>query len=185
MMTGAITFGRSPCRTFPSLHLVLLVSLAGCLVSSLIGCGSADDPRIAAQRKRLVLADEPADATSILDAKQQLADERDVTLVGTIGGDDQNTAKGNVASFVLAELASDGHGADHDAGNCPFCKRRKAETPLVVVQMVDEQGQVLPIDARRLLGVERGQVVVVRGKSQHSDRLDLFIVTADGIHIRR
>ena len=84
---SALVFTPSaPGQSRPRRSLVLL-GLGLCLAASLAGCGSADDPRIAQARQRLLLADEPADALSILDAKQQLADGNDVTLIGTIGGD--------------------------------------------------------------------------------------------------
>ena len=43
---------------------------------------------------------------------------------------------------------------------------------------------ILPIDARQLLGVEKDQVVVVRGKG-HVDKLGVLVISADGIHVRR
>jgi hypothetical protein len=105
-------------------------------------------------------------------------------LVGTIGAGDDDPFEKNQAAFFLSELPDHDH-AGHDAANCPFCKHRAAETPRVIVQFVDDAGQVLPIDSRQLLGVEKGQVVVVRGQGQLNDTLDLLVVTASGIHIRR
>ena len=131
-----------------------------------------------------MLADEPAGATSILAAKKTLPADGEVTLIGTIGAGDDDPFEKNQAAFFLSELPDHDH-AGHDAANCPFCKHRAAETPRVVVQFVDDAGQVLPIDSRQLLGVEKGQVVVVRGQGQLNDALDLLVVTASGIHIRR
>jgi hypothetical protein len=171
----------NPSRPNMWLSLTLLASLA----VSLSGCGTASDPRIAAERKRLVLVDEPADPTSILAAKKQLASPGEVTLVGAIGaGDDDPFEKGE-ASFVLTELPDHEHGAGHDPGDCPFCKHRAAETPTVIVQLVDAAGKVLTVDAPTLLGLKKGQVVVVRGQGEMNDTLDLLIVRANGIHIRK
>ena len=77
------------------------------------------------------------------------------------------------------------HGADgHDHSNCPFCSRGKDSTnSLAVVEFVDEQGQRLPIDARKLLGVKENQLVVVRGRPK-IDEFGGLVVSADGIYLR-
>jgi len=48
---------------------------------------------------------------------------------------------------------------------------------------VDEQGQRLPIDARKLLGVKENQLVVVRGRPK-IDEFGGLVVSADGIYLR-
>ena len=56
---------------------------------------------------------------------------------------------------------------------------------MAVVQFVDDQGEILKTDVPTLLGVQPGQVVVVRGHGQLNEKLDLLVVTAGGIHIRK
>ena len=165
---------------------MLLLAIAASLVGSLAGCGAADS-RIAAERKRLVLAEEPQGATSIADARKNLIVRPEVTLVGLIGGADQEPFEKGQASFVLSEAPADGHhhGAGHDADNCPFCRHRAKEVPLALVQMVDEHGEILKTDAPTLLGLAAGQMVVVRGRGQWNDKLELLVVKAGGIHIRK
>jgi hypothetical protein len=175
---------RTPARRATN---VLLVAIAGSHLCLLAGCGGALDPRVAAERKRLVLAEEPAGATSIADAQKNLAAQPEVTLVGQIGAADHDPFEPHRATFVLSEAPIDGHGhgARHDADNCPFCRRRAAEARLAVVQFVDERGEVLKTDVPTLLGVEPGQVVVVQGHGELNEKLDLLVVTAGGIHIRK
>jgi hypothetical protein len=169
------------------LHRILLLAIAGSLLGSLVGCGAAEDPHVVAQRKRLVLAEEPSGATSIADAQKNLAAQPEVTLVGCIGAPDQQAFEQGRASFVLSEAPASGHhhASGHDADNCPFCRHRAAEARLAVVQFVDERGEILKTDAPTLLGVESGQVVVVRGHGELNEKLDLLVVTAGGIHIRK
>lgn len=164
---------------------MLLLAIAGSFCLTQPGCGRAVDPRIAAERNRLVLAEEPAGATSIADAQKNLAAQAEVTLVGCIGAADYEPFEPGRASFVLSEAPAHGHGAGHDDANCPFCRHRAAEARLAVVQFVDEQGEILRTNAPTLLGVEAGQVVVVRGHAQLNEKLDLLVVTAGGIHIRK
>ena len=70
---------------------LLLLAIVGSFLVSLAGCGGAADGRIAAERKRLVLSEEPSGATSIAEARKNLILQPEVTLVGTIGAADQET----------------------------------------------------------------------------------------------
>jgi hypothetical protein len=163
--------------------LALLLATAGSLVGTLTGCGDAS---IAAERKRLVLAEEPAGATSIADARKNLIVQPEVTLVGRVGAADQEPFEKGSASFVLSDMPAAGHNhAGHDADNCPFCRHRAKEIPLALVQFVDDKGEVLKTDAPTLLGLEPGQTVVVQGRGKWNDKLELLVVRAGGIHIRK
>jgi hypothetical protein len=95
----------------------------------------------------------------------------------------------NKASFVLQEIPADDHAgkAGHDADNCPFCKKRSANAPMVAVQFVGEDGKVLPLDARKLFGIKKGQDVVVRGSGVFDPKLAIPVIqlTAEAIHVRK
>jgi hypothetical protein len=165
--------------------LALLATLV--LPLALAGCQSRNgvDPAVAALRERLVLASEPSGAVSPGEARSAIESSPEVVIAGVVDLQDQTSEKGK-AVFVISELPPDGQahgGPGHDAANCPFCKRRKAEAPLAVVQFVDDQGKVLSHDARELFGLKDHQAVVIRGRAQVSD-LDLLLVNADGIYIR-
>lgn len=149
------------------------------------GCESAEDAEVQSQRQRFLLTGEPAHSVSIAEARKRLADDSSVTIVGRIGAVDADPWESGKAAFVISEVPDDDHAhAGHDPADCPFCKRRAANAPVAMVQFLDEHGQVLPIDARRLLDVEAGQVVVVQGQAQPND-LDILVVSADGIYVRR
>ncbi|HTU25087.1 MAG TPA: hypothetical protein VMF30_06805 [Pirellulales bacterium] len=167
--------------------LLFLLAIAGCLAGSLAGCGRAADGRIAVERQRLVLPEEPGGATSIAEARKNLIVQPEVTLVGRIGAADHEAFEPDRATFVLSDLPADGHHqhAGHDADNCPFCRHRAKQMSLALVQLVDERGEILRTDAPTLLGVEAGQLVVVRGRGQWNDKLELLVVKAAGVHIRK
>ncbi len=107
-------------------------------------------------------------------------------LVGRVGGGDDDPFVDGKAAFVVSELPAHGHshGPGQSDDDCPFCKHRAAHAAWAAVQFVDEQGQVVPIDARTLFGMAKGTVVVIRGRGEVSGELKLFSVTASGIHIR-
>lgn len=160
----------------------------------LIGCQRGEDPALLQQRQKLVLAAEPAGAVGIVQARQVATDQpQPLVVVGRVGGGARGTWDEGRAAFLVAdpsataEQLAHAHGSDHD--NCPFCKEHHHEEgeshPQVtaLVQFVDSAGQVLPIDARRLLALQENQLVVVQGKG-HIDALGNLVVTADGLFPR-
>jgi len=158
-----------------------LVAVAGCIQPKV------EDPAILAQRSKLVLDAEPQGAVSITDARKSLKDEREIVLIGKVGAGDSTPFEQGKTAFLISDGGTQAEGHDHnapghDAENCPFCKRRK-KLSMAMVQFVDGEGHVLPIDARELLGVKENQVVVVKGLAKLND-LDVMVVTADGIHLR-
>jgi len=108
-----------------------------------------------------------------------------VTLSGRIWAGDLEPWNEGEASFVLAELPADGHGVGHDADNCPFCKRKAAKMPTLIVKFIDEESKTIPIDARRLFGVAKGQHVVVHGTPVASElaEFNTIILLADQIQL--
>ncbi len=162
------------------------------LLATVSGCNKADE-RVSSLRGQLILADEPAGAASIAEVRDGMTadpqSEQDILIVGRIGAGEFEPWADGQASFLMAEaLPETDHAATpgHDPATCPFCRRRaeKAGNATALVQFRDEKGEVLPIDARELLGVKEDQVVVVRGKG-HVDKLGVLVVSATGIHVRR
>jgi hypothetical protein len=163
-------------------HLALVIALTGVL-----GCGSEEalDPAAWALRQRLLLETEPPAAMSLADARDAIASGSEVVVVGQI--DSEQAWQAGKAVFVIRELVEepDAHGGTgHDAANCPFCKRRRAQAPTAVVQFLDEKGNVLSYDPRTLLGLQANQVVVVRGRAE-IDELDTLLVSAEGIYVKQ
>jgi len=165
--------------------------LAACALA--VGC-QQQDARVLELRKQYLLSQEPSGASSIeatlKKAKDaQLEDVGEVVLVGRIGAGEFEPWAPGQASFLMSEaLPETDHAATpgHDPANCPFCRRRaeKAASFTALVQFRDDKGEIVPIDARELLGVEQNQVVVVRGKAR-VDKVGTLVVAADGIHLKR
>ncbi len=164
--------------------------LAAVLVATLAGCTSSD-PRTAALREKFLLADEPPGAATIADSRDKATsgDNDDVVVVGRIwGGEVEPWAEGE-AAFMIAEALPDddghAHADGHDPATCPFCRRRAEKAnATALVQFNDEEGKLLPIDARKLLGVTKDQTVVVEGAG-HVNELGVLVIAAHGIHVRK
>jgi hypothetical protein len=161
------------------------------LATLFIGCGTTrhDDPAIAAQRAKYILAEEPAGAVGVLDARTGQTDLHNVVVVGRVGGPHATWEKGK-ATFVISDPSVDHDHANqpgHDEDNCPFCKARKkagkTPDPTAIVQIRGDDGHILPIDAQELLNIREGQLVVVKG-SGDIDTIGNLIVAASGVFIR-
>ena len=147
------------------------------------GC-STEDPRTQSLRERFVLAAEPKAPSTIADAMANVADNPRVEFIGRIDANEFNAFTPGQASFLVTEILPDehGHGSDHDAEDCPFCKRRAAEAPRAAVQFVDADGETIDVDARELFDINPGDTVVVQGKGELNAKLEMLFVTADGVY---
>jgi hypothetical protein len=150
---------------------------------------SLADADASAPEKVLVLPEEPAGAIGLAQARGKLGLEpKPVVIAGRIGGKGTDPFLEGKASFSLLEIPADDHASKpgHDADNCPFCKKRQANATMAAVQFLGEDGKPIPVDARKLFGVEKGQDVVIRGTGVFNPKLGVPIiqVNADGIFVR-
>lgn len=140
-------------------------------------------------RQSFMLPAEPAGAVSLAEARGNLGLEpKPLVVAGRIGGKGIEPFLEGKASFSLLEIPADDHAAKpgHNADDCPFCKKRQANATMAAVQFLGADGKPIPVDARKLFGVEKGQDVVIRGTGVFDAKLGVPIiqVTADGIFVR-
>ncbi len=167
------------------LLLLALGAVAGCGVST-----ATDEANVSPEGQRYLLADEPEGAVSIVEAKAALGLQDTVVLIGRIAAGDQSPWHNGKAAFLLSDAAafvddSDHHHECHDHSNCKFCGEKTSITDrLAIVQFVDDRGEVLSVDARKLLGVQENDLVVVQGRGE-VDSLGNLTLNAAGIYVRR
>jgi len=140
-------------------------------------------------RGQLVLPAEPEGAVTPTAAKEKLTKEpQPIVLAGRVGARGMEPFLDNRASFVLVEIPADDHDKKpgHDNDNCPFCKKRQANAPMIAVQFVGADGKVIPVDARKLFGIQKGSEIVVRGQGVFDPKLAIPVIqlTADGMYVR-
>lgn len=150
-----------------------------------IGCSKGVDPAIVELRKSILLNSEPAKSITLTEAKEALADENDVVLIGKIGTGQLDPFEKRKAAFVLSEAPEDHGDAGHDAGDCPFCKRRMEEAPIAQIEFIDEKGQVLPYSVPDLLGVKNGQIVSIVGRGRYDKETDTLQIAGRSLYIKR
>ena len=161
-----------------------------CCGLSLGGPAVRAEMDVADIRGSAVLAEEPAGALSITDAKAKLtATPQPVVVAGRIGGRGTSPFGKNEATFSMLEIPTDDHAAKpgHKPDDCPFCKKRAANSPIAAVSFAGSDGKVIPLDAQKLFGLAEGQDVVVKGTAFFDPKLGIPViqVNADGLHVRK
>jgi hypothetical protein len=168
---------HSMMRTIRLVIATCLLSLAGCT-------GQSQHAQLG---QRFLLADEPSGAMGVLDYRETPPETADVTLVGRIGFAGLQWSS-HSAMFELRDLSESIEDAAshvcHDE-NCPFCKGKNGpDQSRAIVALVGDDGQVPPIDARKLLPLAEGQTVVVSGRAE-VDEAGQLTVLARGLYVRR
>jgi hypothetical protein len=166
--------------------LIFGAAVAVTAANGLMARGEIDATAV---RESLVLAEEPAGAVSLAAARGTLGLEpKPVVVAGRIGGKGMEPFLEGKASFSLLEIPEDDHAEKpgHNADDCPFCKKRQANATMAAVQFLGPDGKAIPVDARKLFGVDKGQDVVIRGTGVFDAKLGVPIiqVTADAIFVR-
>jgi len=166
-------------RVYRSMLLMSLASVGW-------GCSPTEDPMIAQHRQKIILASEPDQAVSLTQAKSMLTEESDIVLLGRVGSGQLDPFEKGIASFVLSEALADDHGDNdgHDASDCPFCKRRAAEAPIATIELHDDNGKPIAVSADKLLGLTKGQTVVVQGRGIYLADVDTLQIKAGKLFIR-
>lgn len=170
-----------------------MMRAAGMLVAGMLvalgGGPLVAEVDVAAVRQELLLAEEPAGALSLADARGRLGlDPKPIVVAGRIEAKGMDPFLDGKASFSLLEIPADDHAnkPGHNADDCPFCKKRRANATMAAVQFLGADGKPIPVDARTLFGVAKGRDVVVRGTGVFDAKLGVPVIqlTADGIFVR-
>lgn len=167
-----------------------LVVCALCLAVGLAATAALAEVDPAAIRGTVILDEEPAGAVSIADAKAKLtATPQPVVVAGRIGGRGTSPFGKNEATFSMLDIPTDDHAATpgHKPDDCPFCKKRAANSPIAAVSFAGSDGKVIPLDAQKLFGLAEGQDVVVRGSGFFDPKLGIPVIqiNADGLYLRK
>lgn len=159
------------------------------LVVIVLGCNQSQETSSTSSSAGIAsihLLDEmPAAPSSLTDAAESLgAEMKQVTLIGKIDAGDFSAFESDSATFMLSELPADGHGLDdpdHE-DNCPFCKRRAANAPKAIVQIVDASGVVVPTNAQMLLGLNQGDRIIAVGEASFDESVNAITVKCEKIY---
>jgi hypothetical protein len=160
---------------------LLTIPLAACV--SLIGCQQQQQDSglkiTPVSYSQYVLKTEPGRATEVLDFKEHAADGESVIVAGRIGGGIDPWIKGRSA-FLLVDSGAPMPCEDE---RCEECAKEIAECA-TVVKIVNDQGKVLAVDSRELLGIKEEDEVIVQGKAKRDDDGNVAIM-GTGIYVKK
>lgn len=165
--------------------IVLAASLTGCGASSADIDASASHAA-AIDGSQFLLADEPDEAVGVISARESAEDGAPLVLVGRVGGSTNPWIEGRAAFTLLdASMSVVSEGTDSDAGELCLgdCCAADRLNCTVLVKVVDDQGDLVPVDSRTLLGLQESDMVVVQGTAK-KDESGNFTMLAKGVHIR-
>lgn len=168
--------------------LIYLVVLGGLLAA---GCDTTESVtssgRLPAGGGKYILTTEPANPKTPTEVKESVTEPTLVAITGRIDAGDVDPFQNGVASFLISQLPEGDHaeGDPDHVDNCPFCKRKLKNAPKAVVRILDDSGEVMTVDARQLLGVAKGDVVVVRGSATYLEPVNTVQINAEGIFVRK
>jgi len=171
-------------RTILAAHLVVasLSALAGCSRSAPTTVTSG--PSV--EGRAYLLASEPSDAQGVTAARADVSHADEVAVFGRIGGDPSPWVAGQAAFLLVDSDLTPCNERDGDACPTPWdycCDLDVLPTHKAMVRIVDADGRTVPTDARKLLGVQELQAVVVRGKALRDEAGNLTVL-AEGVFVR-
>lgn len=166
----------------------LILAITPALVC-LSGCGRS--PATEAQAShfdgtQFLLAEEPDGAVGVIAARESAIDGAPLVLVGRIGGAANPWIEGRAAFTLLdASMTVVADGTDSVAGqictdDCCATERLACTT---LVRIVDSNGEVVPVDARKLLQLKESDMVVVQGTVK-KDKTGNFSMLANRVYVR-
>lgn len=169
-----------------------VVSLA--LIALAAGCSqepaeSSSQPNTAAaiDGVKFLLADEPEQASAVIQTREKSSDGDEVVVVGRIGGSENPWIDGRAAFSIVDESLQ--ACSDIPGDECPqpwdyCCATDGLATGTALVKVVDEAGNVVKADAKQLLGVKELSTVIVKGKAKRDDAGNLTVL-ASGVFVKK
>ncbi len=164
----------------------------------LLGCGSASESTATAapapvaaiviDGSQFLLDEEPTGAVGVIMARESAEDGKPLVLVGRIGGAANPWIDGRAAFTLLdasISVVAEGKGSEDESklcmGDCCATERLNCTT---LVKVVDAEGKLVPVDSRKLLGLNEADMVVLQGTAK-KDESGNFVMLAEGVYIRK
>jgi len=157
--------------------------LGGILICS--GCNAGLNDEFAALREKLLVGTEPTGAVPVSELKSQhIAGElqagTSVVIRARINAGEMSPWTQGQAAFIVTDATGHDGSEDHDPHECPFCSR-DIRDHMAIVRCTKDDGQLIPTDAREVLGVAEGELLVVQGTIGDADAEE-FVVDAQSIY---
>jgi len=180
---------ESPMKSQFSVVVILasLLLAVGCTQESSTTTTSTNTtPEASIDGSRFLLNEEPAEAATVIEAREDSEDGQDIVLVGRIGGSVNPWVEGRAAFSIVDPTLKACSDIPGDECKKPWdycCETHKLPTSTAFVKFVGDDGRPLYADARELLNLKELQTVVVHGKAKRDEAGNLTVL-ADGLFVR-
>lgn len=161
----------------------------------LVGCSqqSAVDQESAVIRKQLLVQQLPGESSTISAARLMVLEKKasgepvELVITGNIDANGHDPWETDQSAFAVTDASDEfvrvAKAHNHDDGDCPFCKHKSDPNQfMAVVQVVDDQGKVLPRSAKGLLGLKTKQTIVIQGQGTLNEQ-DMLVVVPKAIYL--
>ena len=153
------------------------------------GCGDRSEapPPVAIDVSPYLLSEPPGDCEEVKSVHAASETERDVVIVGKIGGRSDPWIEGRAAFNIVDRSVKSC--SDIPGDDCPTpwdycCTRDDLAGATALVKVVGGDGRTLFGDARKLFGVKELQTVVIKGTARKDDDGNLTVV-ASGLFLEK
>ncbi len=174
---------RSSSKSFTTCFAVCCLF---CFPVGLSGCADLVSAEVQELRQRWLVTTPPQGEVAISAVRVQLksgklpADGEVVVRARINAGDMPPWAEGQAAFIITDAMGHDGD-EDHNPHECPFCQRNIMDS-IAQVRLTGDDGKTIPIDTRKLLGVQEHSLVVIRAKVTLGDS-EMLVLIPDQIYI--
>ncbi len=164
-----------------------LAAITGCAETEQDAASSLEDSAQAVDGSKFVISEEPDGAKDIIAVRESAKDGDDVLLEGRIGGA-LNPWVDGYAAFTVVDNSLRAC-SDIPGDKCKFpwdycCETHKLKNATALVKVIDENGDPVKADARKLLNVTELSRVIIKGKAKRDDAGNLTVL-ASGIHVKK
>ena len=153
------------------------------------GCGDPPEgpPPVAIDVTPYLLSEPPGDAEEVKSVHEAGGTDRDVVIVGKIGGRSDPWIEGRAAFNIVDRSVKSC--SDIPGDDCPTpwdycCTQDDLAGATALVKVVGGDGRTLFGDARKLFGVKELQTVIIKGKARKDDAGNLTVV-ASGLYFKK
>jgi hypothetical protein len=161
--------------------------MLGLGLSLLHGCGQGAVPpeQILRQIQIQNASDEPISISDVIDQCRESEQPVKALIRAKVGSGKGDTFDRSKCVFLISDIPKGEHSAKegHDEDNCPFCRQREAMAPTTTVTIKLPKG-VREQAADRLLGLKKGQHILLEGEVTYLSDLNFVNIEASGLEIR-
>jgi hypothetical protein len=179
-MSSCTFYGLQGLRRFGAIML-------GVSLGSFLGCdpGSSAPEKVLSQLKIQNASNEPMSIADVIDQCRESDEPVRALIRAKIGSGKGETFDRAKCVFLISDIPKGEHSAKegHDEDNCPFCRQREAMAPTTTVTLTLPKG-VREQAADRLLGLKKGQHILLEGEVTYLSDLNFVNIEASGLEIR-